>query len=133
MARSRVVRAFSAGGVVYRCLPLSEHACRWRTLAQEYATSLPPPVTKLPILSFQRTLFSQVILVGRAADDFWVLPKGTPEQGETHEQAALREVTEETGVQTRIVGKIGSIHYGFTRQGSAIARRFSTISWNHWG
>jgi 8-oxo-dGTP pyrophosphatase MutT (NUDIX family) len=64
----------------------------------------------------------QVILVGRAEDDFWVLPKGTPEQGETHEQAALREVSEETGVQTRIVGKIGSIHYSFTRQGQRYSK-----------
>jgi 8-oxo-dGTP pyrophosphatase MutT (NUDIX family) len=114
MAESRVVRAFSAGGVVYRCLPLSEHAAD-EAPAQDFDASLPPPVTK-----FQSSLPSgpilQVILVGRVAEDFWVLPKGTPEHGETHEQAALREVTEETGVQTRIVDKIGSIHYGFTRQ-----------------
>ena len=120
MARSRVVRAFSAGGVVYRCPPLSGHAAG-ATPAQEYATSLPLPVTN-PHSSPPGGSIPEVILVGRAADGFWVLPKGTPEQGETHEQAALREVTEETGVQTRIVGKIGSIHYGFTRQGQRYSK-----------
>ena len=33
----------------------------------------------------------------------WVLPKGTVENGETHEQTALREVHEETGVKATII------------------------------
>ena len=33
----------------------------------------------------------------------WVLPKGTVEPGETHEQTALREVMEEAGVRATIV------------------------------
>jgi 8-oxo-dGTP pyrophosphatase MutT (NUDIX family) len=120
MARSRVVRAFSAGGVVYRYPSLSEHAAD-ATPAQEFDTSLPSVVSgHRPSLPGSSAL--QVILVGRATDDFWVLPKGTPEQGETHEQAALREVAEETGVQTLIVGEIGSIHYGFTRQGQRYSK-----------
>ena len=32
----------------------------------------------------------------------WVLPKGTVEPGETHEQTALREVKEETGLDISI-------------------------------
>ena len=56
-------------------------------------------------------------LVGRASEDFWVLPKGTPKAGETHEQVALREVQEETGIAGRILGEIDSIHYWFARQG----------------
>jgi 8-oxo-dGTP pyrophosphatase MutT (NUDIX family) len=120
MARSRVVRAFSAGGVVYRCTPLSEHATD-ATPVQEFDTSLPSLVSE-PQSSLPGSSALQVILVGRATDDFWVLPKGTPEHGETPEQAALREVAEETGVQTCIVGKIGSIHYGFTRQGKRYSK-----------
>jgi 8-oxo-dGTP pyrophosphatase MutT (NUDIX family) len=102
MARSRIVYAFSAGGVVYRC---------------------PPDPASQPSTGTASALESvlQVILVGRAADDFWVLPKGTPEQGETREQVALREVAEETGVKTRIISELGSIRYDFTRQG----RRYS--------
>ena len=35
--------------------------------------------------------------------DGWVLPKGTVEQGETHEQTALREVKEETDADASII------------------------------
>jgi len=50
----------------------------------------------------------------------WSLPKGTPEAGETHEETALREVTEETGLQVRIVAPVGAIRYHFTREGRRI-------------
>ena len=41
----------------------------------------------------------QVVLVHRPKYDDWTLPKGKLEPGETHEQAALREVREETGLR----------------------------------
>jgi len=41
----------------------------------------------------------------------WTLPKGKLEDGETLEEAALREVHEETGVRARIRGYIG-VHEG---------------------
>ncbi len=44
----------------------------------------------------------------------WVLPKGTVEEGETHEETALREVAEETGVRASIVKFIGTSQYNFT-------------------
>jgi len=43
----------------------------------------------------------------------WVLPKGTVEDGETHEQTALREVLEETGVSARIIKYIDKSRYSF--------------------
>ena len=46
------------------------------------------------------------VVLGRRRRDrdgvTWSLPKGTPEQGETTEQTALREVAEETGLSVRI-------------------------------
>ena len=45
--------------------------------------------------------------------DGWVLPKGTVEPGETHEQTALREVKEETDVEAEIVKYIGKSQYSF--------------------
>ena len=58
----------------------------------------------------------EVILCGkRMPRRLWALPKGTPETGETREQTALREVTEETGLQVRTQFFIDSIQYWFVR------------------
>ena len=43
----------------------------------------------------------------------WSLPKGHVEEGETPEQAALREVFEETGLVGRIVAPLGVIDFWF--------------------
>jgi ADP-ribose pyrophosphatase YjhB (NUDIX family) len=43
----------------------------------------------------------------------WSLPKGHLEAGETYEQAAVREVAEETGIHGRIVSSLGSIDFSF--------------------
>ena len=50
----------------------------------------------------------------------WTLPKGTPDVGETTEQTALREVTEETGLVCRITGPLDSIEYDFAQSGRRI-------------
>jgi 8-oxo-dGTP pyrophosphatase MutT (NUDIX family) len=50
----------------------------------------------------------------------WTLPKGTLDPGETVEQAALREVTEETGLLVRIVEPLPSIQYTFVMAGKRI-------------
>ena len=44
----------------------------------------------------------------------WVLPKGTVEPGETHEETALREVKEESGADADIVEYVGKNSYSFT-------------------
>lgn len=46
----------------------------------------------------------------------WGLPKGLIEEAETAEDAALREVREETGLEGEMVKKIGKISYSFTRR-----------------
>ena len=44
----------------------------------------------------------EIVLCGRGAPPIWALPKGTPEPGETREQTALREASEETGLELAI-------------------------------
>jgi ADP-ribose pyrophosphatase YjhB (NUDIX family) len=43
----------------------------------------------------------------------WSLPKGHIEEGETPEDAAIREVFEETGIRGRIVASLGTIDFWF--------------------
>lgn len=57
----------------------------------------------------------EVVVCGRSADGVWGLPKGTPRPDESLEEAAVREVREETGLQVRVIGKIGTIEYWFAR------------------
>lgn len=59
---------------------------------------------------------SWLLLIARrntAGDLLWSLPKGRVEQGESNEQAALREVQEETGLRCDLVGPAGTIDYWF--------------------
>ncbi|GAA3997461.1 NUDIX hydrolase [Allokutzneria multivorans] len=46
----------------------------------------------------------------------WSLPKGHIEAGETAEQAAVREVAEETGIRGRILMPLGTIDYWFVAE-----------------
>jgi ADP-ribose pyrophosphatase YjhB (NUDIX family) len=50
----------------------------------------------------------------------WSLPKGHIEAGETAEQAALREVREETGISGEIVAELGVIDFWFVAEGRRI-------------
>jgi 8-oxo-dGTP pyrophosphatase MutT (NUDIX family) len=57
----------------------------------------------------------EVALCGRLQSGTWSLPKGTPEEGETIQQTALREVQEETGLEVSIEAELGHIEYQFSR------------------
>lgn len=50
----------------------------------------------------------------------WSLPKGHVEPGETAEDAAIREVAEETGITGRVVGTLGTIDFWFVAEGRRI-------------
>lgn len=50
----------------------------------------------------------------------WSLPKGHIEAGETAEQAAVREVQEETGIAGVIVAELGTIDFWFVAEGRRI-------------
>ena len=62
----------------------------------------------------------EIVLCGRREPRLWALPKGTPERGESREETALREVSEETGLQVRTNGSIDSVVYWFTRPSDGV-------------
>lgn len=57
----------------------------------------------------------EVVICGRHEPARWSLPKGTPNEGESLEETALREVREETGLDPALVESLGSINYWFVR------------------
>lgn len=60
----------------------------------------------------------RVLLVHRPGYDDWSFPKGKLDAGETVEEAALREVKEETGLECRIVRRLTILRYRYrTRKG----------------
>ena len=52
-----------------------------------------------------------VCIVHRPRYDDWTLPKGKLDRGESFEDAALREVYEETGLRCRLVDELAPVRY----------------------
>jgi 8-oxo-dGTP pyrophosphatase MutT (NUDIX family) len=63
-----------------------------------------------------------VALIATRGKTRWGLPKGAVSTGETSEQAALREVQEETGLEAEIVKPLDTIEY-FFRAGDTLIRK----------
>jgi 8-oxo-dGTP pyrophosphatase MutT (NUDIX family) len=102
MDRYRTMRAYSAGGVVFRFAPL-------------YPSGICSTIEQTDRENMQVDVV-EVALVGRSHAKIWVLPKGTPQEGETTEQVAVREAQEETGLQVQLIAYVGSISYSFVRE-----------------
>ncbi len=64
-----------------------------------------------------------VLVVHRPGHDDWSFPKGKLENGETWEDAAVREVEEETGLRCTIDSYVGSTRYPL-REGSKEVRYY---------
>lgn len=63
-----------------------------------------------------------VALIATRGKTRWGLPKGAVVHGETNEQAALREVLEETGLTAAVVRPLDTIEYAF-RAGDTLIRK----------
>jgi 8-oxo-dGTP pyrophosphatase MutT (NUDIX family) len=56
----------------------------------------------------------------RGRENVWALPKGRIDAGESAAETAVREVHEETGVEGRLVEKLGDVRYVYTWDGERI-------------
>jgi len=62
----------------------------------------------------------QVAAIRPRGKDVWALPKGLIDAGETAAETALREVAEETGVEGRLLTKLGDVRYVYTWRGERV-------------
>jgi 8-oxo-dGTP diphosphatase len=67
----------------------------------------------------------KVLLIKNAAlrdpkKAYWGFPKGHINAGEKSEEAAIREIKEETGIEAKLVKKLGDSSYIFTKNGEKI-------------
>ena len=71
-----------------------------------------------------RTMVAAIRPQGKAR--VWALPKGHIDEGESAAETAMREAHEETGVEGRLVEKLGDVRYVYTRRGGV--RVFKVVS-----
>jgi 8-oxo-dGTP pyrophosphatase MutT (NUDIX family) len=62
----------------------------------------------------------------------WRLPKGWIDEGETSEEAALREIKEEGGVEVKIIKKIETVRYFFVAPDRGKVLKFVTFYLTEW-
>ncbi|MDX9713910.1 MAG: NUDIX hydrolase [Dissulfurispiraceae bacterium] len=56
---------------------------------------------------------TEFALISIKNNSIWTIPKGIIDRDETTEQAAMREIEEETGLRSRIIEKLGQKSYWF--------------------
>lgn len=74
------------------------------------------------MIDYAETGIPRVLLVHRPTYDDWSFPKGKLDPGETIEQAAVREVREETGLDCRIIRKLAILRYNYRTRNKGVLR-----------
>jgi 8-oxo-dGTP pyrophosphatase MutT (NUDIX family) len=74
-----------------------------------------------------------VAMIATRGRSRWGLPKGAVSEGETSEQAALREVKEETGLDAEVVGRLDTIEYYFRAGDTLIQKSVDFYLMRHLG
>jgi 8-oxo-dGTP pyrophosphatase MutT (NUDIX family) len=77
---------------------------------------------------YRREQVPQIVLASRRTARgslAWGLPKGLVERGEQPEEAAVREVREETGLVAEIRESLGDISYWYVWEGERIRKKVS--------
>jgi len=69
---------------------------------------------------------------GGKPEGVWALPKGQIAPGDSAEDTALREVTEETGVEGSLERKLGDIRYVYTWKGERVFKVVSFFLVRYW-
>ena len=72
-------------------------------------------------------VFGNAILLLKKYNGDWVLPKGKVEPGEKKDEAALREVFEESGLKAEIIKYLGEIHYTYKENWDENKRVHKTV------
>jgi len=67
---------------------------------------------------------AEIVVIQTASEKRWQLPKGLMDAGETVEQAAVREVREESGIEAEIIEPAREIEYWFTANYDGERRRY---------
>jgi 8-oxo-dGTP pyrophosphatase MutT (NUDIX family) len=87
----------------------------------------PSPVVEISAGGFvvsktDSTLVALMARFNRGGKLEWCIPKGHLEPDETTEQAALREVFEETGLSAEITDYLGDVSYTFNQKGKTVSK-----------
>jgi 8-oxo-dGTP pyrophosphatase MutT (NUDIX family) len=61
----------------------------------------------------KRDAVIEVALISVGDDNRWQLPKGLVDKGESTEDAAMREVREEAGIETDLVERLDKVEYWY--------------------